>query len=300
MQKKVLILGKGYVGNHLFNYLEKKDVFVSIASRDEIDYHHKDVLEYHIQFYDVVIGAFGFTGNPNVDSVGLPQNRENALFLNSVLPKIIEERCKRLGVEYHHISTGCIYTYDNYNDLNKPNEIIEYKETDIPNFGFYQDYSSYYSKTKHLFEVHADKSYTYLYRIRMPFNQQNISKNILKKFTANFKYVHSSMNSLTHLDLLSDTIYNAIDKKWRPGIYNVVSGHSTAKEIIEIYNSVFPEKPCDSKFITYKELMDMKIHKENRSNCILSNNKILFNGIYLPDLKTQIKETFELWKSNTK
>lgn len=305
-EKNILILGNGYCGKHIFKHFQEKNVNVCIAGRNDIDYHDMKVLDFHLDFFDVIICAFGLTGNPNVDSVGLPENKQKALFLNAILPKRIEELCKLKGVKYHHISTGCIYTYDKYDDLNNldsSNNLFafkEYTEYDIPNFGIYQDYSSYYSKTKHIGELVLDKNYSFLYRIRMPFNDENISKNILKKFTANFKYVHSSMNSLSHLDLLAESIYKSIYYDWKSGIYNVISGHSTAKQIIDIYNKVFPDNKCNSEFVTYKQVLDMKIHKENRSNCVLSNQKIINNGVVIPDLDDLIEKTFVKWKETTK
>ena len=71
----IIILGKGYVGNHLFNTLSEHSgrygerPNVQIFSKEELDYTDETSLMEEINTLDdtYVINCSGFTGRPNVD-----------------------------------------------------------------------------------------------------------------------------------------------------------------------------------------------------------------------------------------
>jgi dTDP-4-dehydrorhamnose reductase len=75
--KNVLILGKGYIGKYLADYL-KSDTNVTIFSKSQLDYSNPKILfeyinenqntdSYENKRFDWVINCSGFTGTPNVD-----------------------------------------------------------------------------------------------------------------------------------------------------------------------------------------------------------------------------------------
>jgi dTDP-4-dehydrorhamnose reductase len=115
----IIILGKGFVGTHLFNSLKGvKDFNVSIVSRSEVDYLNAISLKKYIRensFFihnsveDVVfINCSGFTGRPNVDECEL--KKEICLELNTKLPTRLSYFCKKNNYWLINISSGCIYT----------------------------------------------------------------------------------------------------------------------------------------------------------------------------------------------
>jgi dTDP-4-dehydrorhamnose reductase len=258
----ILILGKGYVGNHLEKYLSKQknsgnNIF--FKSKKELDYTDSEVLYNFCLSEDIntIVNTSGYTGVPNVD--GCEDNKEDCFFYNVNVPVIIESICKSLDINFIHIGSGCIY--GGYDKM--------YTEDDIPNFGVYEKDSSFYSKTKHISEMMLDKNFTNIIRIRMPMESKLTSKNLLTKLY-NYPNLIDFVNSKTDMIVLCDFIETVI-KNFKAGIYNAV--HSNAlgtEEIVDILKEYGIENKT-WKFIPYENL---KI-KCNRSNCELSNQKAI-------------------------
>ena len=155
-QNKILILGKGYIGKELFDFLSNNHI-VLWKNRTELDYGNQKELNKFILNNGVstVINCFGFTGKPNVDEA--EAKKDICWDLNVVTPLNVLNTCNNIGIKYIHISSGCIYS--GYKQ--------EYLETDTPNFGLF-DESSFYSKSKHAFETLSRENDLKIIRIRMP------------------------------------------------------------------------------------------------------------------------------------
>lgn len=281
----IVILGKGFVGNHLYNFLKtKNDLHVDHISRAQVDYFSEISLKkflremFHFPHNDIVlINCSGYTGSPNVDACEI--NKETCFEYNTVLPVFLSNFC----AEYKHylinISSGCIYTgYDK-----------EFTEEDTPNFGLYNNDSSFYSKTKHIAELLYDRSHTSTFRIRMPFCSYMHPKNILTKII-NYNNLISYKNSLTSLDELSLAIYTFLKNSFfrnAPGIYNAVNpGGIDAEEIVQILSkhNIINK---NWKFVKFEELNT----KANRSNCVLSPCKLEELDIHFCDSRKAVEES---------
>mgnify|MGYP003640655885 CR=1 FL=1 len=230
----VLILGKGYVGNHLEKYLSEQwlpDNNIFFKSKKDLDYTNPEVL-YNFclsEDIDTVVNTSGYTGAPNVD--GCEDNKDDCFYYNVNVPVVIEGICKSLDINFIHIGSGCIYgEYDK-----------EYTEDDTPNFGVFEKHSSFYSKTKHISELILDTNFTNIIRIRMPIESKLTKKNLLTKLI-NYPNLIDFVNSKTDMVVLCEVT-----------------------DILKEYGI----KNDDWKFVPYDEL---KI-KCNRSNCVLSNQK---------------------------
>ena len=79
----VLILGKGYVGNHLEKYLSDQWLTgnnIFFKSKKDLDYTNSEVL-YNFclsEDIDTVVNTSGYTGAPNVD--GCEDNKEDCFY----------------------------------------------------------------------------------------------------------------------------------------------------------------------------------------------------------------------------
>lgn len=275
----IIILGKGFVGTHLYNSLkEVKDFHVSIVKRSEVNYLDTIALKKYVRenptfnhsnFDDFVfINCSGFTGRPNVDECEL--KKEICLELNTKLPVKLSYFCKRNNYWLINISSGCIYTgYEK-----------EFSETDIPNFGIYNPQSSFYSKCKHLAEELSNLEATSFFRIRMPFCGYNSDRNYINKII-NYNNLVSFDNSMTCIEDLSlfveKFLYNKLYKN-DPGIYNVVNpGGINAKDVVSKLSS----NNIINKNWKFVEISDLSL-RANRSNCVLSDKKIEDLGLQLP------------------
>lgn len=266
MNNKVVILGDGYVGNHLYNILKDKWECVVLSSKT-VNYHdpktfHNYLLNKNPKY---VINCSGFTGRPNVDEA--EDKKELCWFLNVTSPLNILRECDKRSIRYIHIGSGCIY--DGFEHI--------YNEKDDPDYGLFSNYSSFYSKTKHAFEVESRNHPFKLIRIRMPISSINDERCFLSKIKKYDRLI-SYMNSKTDLDDLGGFI-NVLMKNteswgnswWElnQDIYNVVNPVPlTTREICVLMERHGHNNPN----WTFVSLDDLDI-KAGRSNCVLDNSK---------------------------
>lgn len=270
--KQILLLGKGYIGSTLEKFLFEKNLKTMAFRRSEMDYTSPFVLQKflndHKDNFELIINCSGYTGAPNVDAC--ENNKQDCWFWNVVVPKNIALAATTHMIPVFNISSGCIY--DGYEK--------EYTEQDTPNFGLFSDRSSYYSKTKHACETVVQDLYVYTLRIRMPFDGTINPKNYLNKIHK-YDNLISSKNSLTSVNDLYSFIFKLLFmyRQIPPGPLNVVnSGGVDAQQIVELLKvaGINNEK---WNFISLENLQT----KANRSNCVLSNEKIKSFNIALPD-----------------
>lgn len=277
---KILILGKGYIGN----YLEKGNTNHQIIhiSKSDVNYEDPDELikfihkesKYPKNHFDWIINCSGYTGRPNVE--GCEKDKENCYHYNVTVPLYITQVANRFRIPIIHIGSGCIY-----NGYAGP-----YSEEDIPNFGVDSQFSSFYSKTKDAFERLSAHLNRYIFRIRIPFNGVPESKNYLYKLL-NYNNLISQQNSITNVDDLVNFTYKFIEKDRDFGIYNVTNkGSIEAKEVVEILKSQGLENP-NWNFVSIENAN----FKVGRSNCVLDTNKIENMGLGLPPVKESLKKS---------
>lgn len=194
---RVAILGNGYIGSNLNRVLSRQFEVALVGSAD-VNYHDKKTLSdwiFNNQF-SVVVGAFGFTGRPNIDQA--ETRKKECWNLNVQVPLSVNQVCADMSVPFVHVSSGCIYTgYEK-----------SWNETDDPNFGMFHE-SSFYSKTKHAFELVSAQLPGTILRIRMPFGDELNDRSLLTKLLKYDRLIDMK-NSKTSVVDLSDSILHMI------------------------------------------------------------------------------------------
>lgn len=279
---KILILGKGYIGNYLVKGNTKHEV--KHLSKLDLNYEDSDVFakyllresNYPKSQFDWIINCSGYTGRPNVEAC--ESDKENCYHYNVTVPLLLTKVANKLNVPIIHIGSGCIY--DGYSKW--------YSEEDLANFGSDSQYSSFYSKTKDAFEKLSAHLNRYIFRIRIPFNGIPESKNYLWKIL-NYNSLISHQNSITNVDDLVDFVYKFIEEKRPLGIYNVTNKWGIeAKDVVKIMKS-YGLKNLDWKFVSIKNAN----FKVGRSNCLLDTSKIEELGLGLPDVKQSLEKAIK-------
>ena len=286
----VLILGKGFMGTRIHEKLQtSSNIKSTIYSRQELDY--TDMMKLNESFMDqpfpdIIINASGYTGKPNVDAC--ENDKESCWNMNTILPVDLQRFCQYAGILFIHISSGCIY--DGYDK--------EFTEEDEPNFGMFSDRSSFYSKTKHAAELMMkDLTDTYIFRIRIPFTCDNTPRNYINKLLG-YDTLISLTNSITCVEEFTEMLFNMIDSR---DIYSTPWG---------IYNAVNPN-PIDAKEVTsimsdhgymnlnwqFIDIADLDT-KANRSNCVLSDNKLQSIGYRFKDTKESLNHAIKQLSKN--
>lgn len=289
---KILILGKGYIGNYLVA-ANKEHEIIHIGKSD-LDYSdvntfrtflHRSTI-YPKPKIDWIINCSGYTGRPNVE--GCETDKENCYHYNVTVPLYLTRIANQMHIPIIHIGSGCIY--DGYGR--------EYNEDDFPNFGADSQFSSFYSKTKDAFERLSQHMERYVFRIRIPFNGIPESKNYLWKLL-NYNNLISQENSITNVDDLVNFVYKFIKIK-KPsnaphsscitnGIYNVTNkGSVDAKTVTEMLKENGLENP-NWKFVSIADAN----FKVGRSNCVLNTSKIEKLGLELPSIKESLERAIK-------
>ncbi len=278
----VLLLGDGYVGNHLFDSLTEVGHKVTKKSSKELNYHDKNVLTTYLRSedFDTVVNCSGFTGRPNIDEA--EEKKELCWFLNVLSPLGVNKCCQLLAINYIHVSSGCIY--DGYE--------TKFTETDSPNFGLFSNESSFYSKSKHAFEIHSEEYMNTILRIRMPFAPDNSERNYLSKIRK-YNNLIQYKNSKTYIPDLCGVVDAILQRNGgkfnaKREIFNVVNSEPLwTTEVIGIMKQHNDENP-DWKIV---DIADIDI-KAGRSNCILDGTKL--ESLY--KMKTEKEALHECFK----
>lgn len=284
----VLILGKnGYVSSRFQDFFIYKKIDYKAVSLRNSPYELENILkEVKPRF---VINTIGYTGNPNVDSC--EDHKEECLYGNVIIAEIVADICRKNNIPLGFISSGCIYNEDEVEWWRT------YSEKDFPNFSFYNKNQkcSWYSGSKALGENLVRKSWdrSYIFRLRMPFNHLESSKNYLTKIFS-YNKVWSCSNSLTNIDEFVKAVYNAMNVEAPYGVYNVCNhGGVSAKEIHSLAKTYNIGKENYSYFKDLNEFSENI--KTPRSNCVLNTNKIRAEGIYMSPVLESLEKTFSVW-----
>lgn len=279
-----LILGKGFVGSHFIDHLQKNNIINAAVSQSELNYTDPKILykflEENKEKFNYVVNCFGYTGVPNVDAC--ESNKKLCYDYNVLYPLQVVKMCYTLNIPVIHVGSGCVYSgYDK-----------KYTEEDEPNFGFFSDDASYYSKCKHLFETLIKDYNCYVLRIRIPFTEDNSSKNYFTKLLKYDSLINES-NSITSITDFNNFLVHFMDKKPEYGIYNVVNPEPVkAKEVIKMLKNNTIANP-NWKFISLKKLKT----KAKRSNCVLDDQKISNIGLKLPNTLTSLERDIKTFSS---
>lgn len=261
---KILILGSGYMGNHIYKHLFENGYDVEMKSRNDLDYQNASVLHRYIYNNGIttVINCSGFTGRPNIDEAEI--KKELCWDLNVMIPLKINEICNFLKVDYIHISSGCIY-----NGYEK-----EWDENNKSNYGLFDNESSFYSKSKHAFEMLSKHLNGVVLRIRMPFSPDDSSRNYLHKIR-NYPHLINFKNSKTYIPDFCEFLNKLLQK--RIGKFDSVR---------QTFNVVNPD-PLETRDVCdimkdwgfqnnnwiFVPLSSLEI-ATGRSNCVLNCDKV--------------------------
>lgn len=269
----ILLFGSsGYIGNEFKKQLAELKLPVFLWPNA-----HKTTFADLEKWYDeagyplvgAVINAAGYTGKPNVDACEL--NKEATIHGNVVWPQILTDWCELNNIPLAHVSSGCIYE-------GKRSDGNPFTEEDIPNFSFAQNNCSFYSGTKVIGEQVITKwEKHYIWRLRIPFEEFDNSRNYISKILKYEKLLDAE-NSVSNKHEFVSACIQTITKKVPYGIYNVTNGgYITTKGITDKLKSTIAK---DRSFTFVKEDEFYKnIVKTPRSNCVMSNEKLISTGI---------------------
>jgi dTDP-4-dehydrorhamnose reductase len=313
----VILLGaSGYIGQAFGKELKRRGIPFRPVSRKEINYTDYRVLRTTLQKEkpEFVINAGGFTGKPNVDAC--ENQRGETIAGNVTLAQTVAQACDAAGVRLGFVSSGCIYTGAKVRQesgawavedrLTEPlvsellskrsDRVAGFTETDEPNFCFAHNNCSFYSGTKALAEeVMAGFPDFYVWRLRIPFDEFDGSRNYLSK-VQRYAKVYQNWNSISHRGDFAAACLDSWAQKIPGGVYNVVNpGYISTREVVEKIQQLL--KPAwrpefwasDDEFYRFGAVTP-------RSNCILDASKILKAGIRIRPTEEALEAALSRWR----
>ncbi len=313
----ILLLGAtGYIGAAFVHELtRRKAEFIMPISRKEIDYTNFEVL---LDFLDAnepefVINAAGYTGKPNVDACEL--HKADTLQGNTLFPQTVAQACAAAGIPWGHVSSGCIYSGAKVNgngliqaekDFTKPElrllveksprSVHGFTETDTPNFSFRDGPCSFYSGTKALGEeAIAGIGQSYIWRLRIPFDEFDNARNYLSK-VQRYSKVYDNVNSISHRADFVKACLDTWELRVPFGIYNVTNpGFVTTRHVVEQIEKIL--KPAKKfEFWASDEEFYKVAAKTPRSNCVMDTTKLLAAGVKIRGVEEALEDSLKSWK----
>ncbi len=311
----ILLLGStGYMGQAFESSLKQGKTPYVALSRKQTDYTRFETLLEAIRNNraSFVVNAAGFTGKPNVDACETAW--ADTLQGNALLPQTVAQACAAVGIPWGHVSSGCIFAgakvlqngeWRVQKDLSQPSlkKIAEenpsairgFDESDEPNFSFRRPPCSFYSGTKALGEEAIQNiGQGYIWRLRIPFDEADNSRNYLSKLQR-YSKVYDNVNSLSHRADFVRACLELWERKAPFGTYNVTNpGFVTSRQVIEMIKSIL--KPARKfEFWENDEEFYKVAAKTPRSNCVMEVSKLLNAGVKMRSVQQALQHSLEHW-----
>jgi len=312
----ILLGGSGYIGSAFAAELNKRQIPHQIVSRCTTDYTDFESLCRLLEKTkpSFLINAAGSIGKPNVDACELA--RSEAVLGNVVLPQLISNACGISGVPWAQVSSGCIYSGAKIlNDAkvriekdltlphvrkiveDSPSSVLGYSEDDSPNFSFRESPCSFYSGTKALGEEVISKAkQTYIWRLRIPFDEHNDGRNYLTKLQR-YDRVYDNVNSISHRQDFVRACLDLWGSGANFGTYNVTNpGFVTSRQVVEMIQNNLKVRRSFEFWKNDEEFYRLAASAP-RSNCVLDTTKLLAAGVKMRPVVEALEESLLRWSS---
>jgi dTDP-4-dehydrorhamnose reductase len=311
----LLLLGAtGYIGQAFAQELQRRGKDFIAPTRKELDYTRFETLLKLLRDRrpEFLINAAGYTGKPNVDACEVA--RADTLQGNTLFPQTIAQACATENIPWGHVSSGCIFagakvtengsmriekdlTIPALHELffKSPEKFSGFNEADKPNFSFRSPPCSFYSGTKALGEeAISGVGQSYIWRLRIPFDQFNNPRNYLAKIQ-NYAKVYENINSISHRGDFVRACLDLWEKRAPFGIYNVTNlgAVSTSQVVDKIKHILNPRR--EFEFWKNDEEFYRVAAKTPRSNCIMDISKLLSAGVKMRHVDDALDDSLRNW-----
>lgn len=273
---KILIYGSnGWIGQQFKKIIHKTglEVYCGKSRVDnvlkitkEID----DIQPTHvISFIGRTHGTIGSKVYTTIDYLEqegkLTENMRDNLFS----PLLLADICKKKGIHYTYLGTGCIFKFDDDHPFGQ--EKNGFTEDSLPNF-FGSSYSIVKGFTDQLMHQYNDSVLNL--RIRMPITGEENARNFITKIL-NYEKICSVPNSMTVLPELLEYVVDMMKKKVTGTVNLTNPGLISHNEILEMYKEIVDP---DFTWNNFSQTEQRAILDADRSNNFLDTT--LLESLY--------------------
>lgn len=288
--------GRGWIGKQFIEILKQNDVsFIEGVSRVDSEKWLKQEIEFinptHIiSFIGRTHGKIEETVYSTIDYLEQPGKLKDNVRDNLYCPILLSIICKSKNIHLSYIGTGCIFEYNNFNELNSN---VGFTENSKPNF-FGSSYSTVKGFTDRLMKE-FDTEVLNL-RIRMPITPNQNERNFITKIT-NYEKICSVKNSMTILPDLLPIVFDMMKNK-TTGTFNLTNpGAISHNEILNLFTEI-----VDPSFswINMSEKEQNSLLDSKRSNNYLDTTKLEILYPNVPNIQNSIIDILYEYKNTYK
>jgi len=281
----ILLLGPtGYIGSQFLREMDKRGLKGRGLPRLLTDYTNPCHLLYELRAIKpkLVINCAALVVKGSVDNN--EDFKRATLSANLVFPAVLAAACHSVGAALMHISTGCLYNGDNGGK--------GFLETSEPQLSFDSECGVYVG-AKELAEREVSKyPYSYICRIRLPFDMFDHPRNLLTKLQS-FETVVDAVNSITHRGDFASACLDLWHQRAPWGTYNMTNPGAVKFSWIcnEIVKNLGRYKGWS--FVTPEEFQ--RGSRTPKSNCVLNTDKLAAAGIKMRPVEEAVIDSLKNW-----
>jgi dTDP-4-dehydrorhamnose reductase len=300
----ILLLGaSGYIGRTFASELRRRGQCFIPLTRRAFDYTRFDYLFDYIRTMRPVFLVNASSYENALGATVAEGEREKMMAANAILPQMIARVCLMTKMPWGHVSSGSIYSGAKVAGNGKPairrrlsepetlelyeahpERFLGFTETDEPNCSFHNPNCNFYCGTKALAEeAIQDIGRSYVWRLRMPFNEREESCNWLWQMHRQTE-VAEGIHSCSHLE---DCVRACLDL-WEMGApfgtYNVTNpGALTMGRVAQEMRRIL------------RAPVQVKASSEEAAqpSCILDCSKLLRAGVKLRPVDEAVEDCLD-------
>jgi dTDP-4-dehydrorhamnose reductase len=302
----ILLLGaSGYIGRTFASELRRRGHCFIPLTRRAFDYTRFDFLFDYLRTMRPVflINAASYE-NP-VLGAAADGERDKMMAANAILPQVIARVCMMTKTPWGHVSSGSVYCGAKvlangepaiHRRLAEPGmleffaaqpeKFHGFTELDEPNYSFQNQSCDLYSGTKALAEeAIKDIGQSYVWRLRLPFNEREESCNWLWQMQRQ-EEVRDSIHSFSHLEDCVKACLDLWEMRAPFGTYNVtnpgaITTGCVAREMRRMMRATVQVRTGGAE--------------APPPGCILDSGKLLRAGVKLRPVEEALEDCLDRW-----
>lgn len=295
---KIILFGHaGWIGSQVYDILKNKNydvILPNIRANDDkqVSKLLDDEKPTHVMsFIGRTHGVINGINYPTIDYLEQKGKLLENVQDNLYSPILLAELCRKRGIHFTYMGTGCIFEYDDEHKFEM--EENGFTEESKPNF-FGSSYSIVKGFTDRLMHQYENVLNV---RIRMPITSDTSQRNFIMKIT-NYKKICSIKNSMTVLPELLPMMVELMEKKVTGTINLTNPGLISHNEILEMYKEIVDPNFTWENFTVEEQ---SEILAAGRSNNFLDTTVLEKYFPNVKNIKSSVRDTLiEMKKIITK